>query len=141
MNWPQAKQKMSEKTKKYIRSLDAERDVDLLKKKFGRTIREEHFRILRISTMLLKKAAEADLTFNEIANLMCRRHVDEFSPLEKMCSQAGGIHKSDIVQRLSGLLDSEIGRIARSHSLTGQCEPSDEEDKDDDDSDDATGLS
>jgi len=135
MNWPQAKQKMSEKTKKYIRSLDAERDVDLLKKKFGRTIREEHFRALRISTMLLKKAAEADLTFNEIANLMCRRHVDELCPLEKLCSQAGGIHKSDIVQRLSGLLDSEIGRIARSHSLTGQCEPSDEDD------DDATGLS
>jgi len=127
MNWPQAKQKMSDKTKKYVRSLDAERDIDLLKKKFGRTIREEHFRVLRISTMLLKKAAEADLTFNEIANLMCRAQVDEPSTLEKLCNQAGGIHKSDIVQRLSGPLDAEIGKIARSRPLIEQCESSDDE--------------
>jgi hypothetical protein len=132
MTWPQAKQKMSKKTKDYIRSLDAEYDIELLKQKFGRTIREEHFTVLRITTMILKKAAETDLTFFDIAQMMCRKHVDEPSTLEKLCSQAvdnqGDLkHESQFIQCLSDLLDLELWKKARSHHLSEQCEQSDED--------------
>jgi len=133
MNWPQAKEKMSERTKDYIRSLDAELDIELLKQKFGRTIREEHFRVLRITTMLLKKAADADLSFYDIAQMMCRTKGDELSTLEKLCSEAvnnQGDNKDDrnFMQCLSGLLDMEIERILRNHShLAEQCEQSDDD--------------
>jgi len=82
------KQKMDFITKDYIENLDAEKDVRLLKRKFKDTFRREHFRILRISTMLLKKAAKADLSFFDIASIMCRSKPKEPSMLEILCSEA-----------------------------------------------------
>jgi hypothetical protein len=72
LSWPQAKQPMSRRTLDYIRSLDAERDVRLLQDKFGPTIRPEVLRVLRISTMWLKKGAEAGLSLFDIGNALCR---------------------------------------------------------------------
>jgi len=73
LSWPQSKQPMSPRTLEYIRSLDAEEDVRLLREKFGNTIRPESLRVLRISTMWLKKGAEAGLTLYEIGDAMCRQ--------------------------------------------------------------------
>lgn len=117
MSWPQAKQKMSQKTKEYIGSLDAEKDIEILKQKFGRTIREEHFRVLRMTTFLLKKAAEADLTFYQIAKILCRSHPDEPSVLENLCVEAAvssnGNSTGDdktFLGALTPLLEAEIRR-------------------------------
>jgi hypothetical protein len=112
--WPQANQPMSEKTKEYIRNLDAERDVELLKRKFGSTMREEHFRTLRISTALLKKAAAADLTFLQIAHIMCRLTMGETSVLERLCAvamESAGGQPELFMDHLSDLLDDEIQRV------------------------------
>jgi len=122
MYWPQAKANMSEQTKDYIKSLDAEKDIELLKLKFGRTIREEHFRVLRIATMVLKKSAEEDLTFLQIAQIMCRSSPDEPSVLERLCSQVErtlGRITDDIqfVEHLANLLDTEMRRMARNGPL------------------------
>jgi len=87
-HWPQSKEKMSDKTKEYISTLDAEKDVALLSSKFGRVFRQEHFRTLRICTMLLKMCAVADLTFYQIANIMCRLNIDQPSVLENLYTQA-----------------------------------------------------
>jgi len=122
MYWPQAKEKMSEKTKDYIKSLDAEKDIELLKQKFGRTIRDEHFRVLRIATMVLKKAAEQDLTFFEIAQIMCRSTPDEPSTLERLCSEVDrtlGSNRDDgrFLEHMSNLIDTEMRRMTRNRPL------------------------
>lgn len=86
--WPQAKQKLTPKTKEYIESLDAEKDISMLKQKFKDNFREEHFRVIRITTMLLKKAALKDLTFFDLANIICRNYINEQSDLEKWVQEA-----------------------------------------------------
>jgi len=62
-HWPQAKQKMGPRTKAYIAALDAERDIALLQEKFPGSFHSEHFNVLRIATLLLKKGAAVNATF------------------------------------------------------------------------------
>jgi len=116
-SWPQAKQKMEPRTKEYIHSLDAEMDIKLLKRKFTDTFRSEHFRILRISTMLLKKAARWDLTFYDIACLMCRSQPKLPSKLETLCQEAAmsledKADEETFQKNLSTLLEAEMQRIS-----------------------------
>jgi hypothetical protein len=114
-HWPQAKEKMSETTKEYISRLDAERDVSLLANKFGRVFREVHFRTLRICTMLLKLFAAADLTFYDIANVMCRLNIDQPSVLENLYSQAeekvGLKDEGEFLACLETLISLEVEHI------------------------------
>lgn len=91
--WPQAKQKMSPRTKAYIASLDAEKDIALLSEKFPGAFRSEHFDVLRMTTLLLKKGAAADATFFDLANLLCRRTVGQPSALEDIVERAKTLHK------------------------------------------------
>jgi hypothetical protein len=62
LQWPQAKEPMSERTLKYIASINVRQEIEILRHKFGNTIREEHFKVLKTSTMLLQKSAKAGLT-------------------------------------------------------------------------------
>jgi len=87
-NWSQVKKPMSERTKSYISKLDAEKDIELLKSKFLSGLREEHFEILRISTALLKKGAENDVTFSTLADMICRPSLDQPSILEELVQQS-----------------------------------------------------
>jgi len=91
-NWHQAKQKMSRRTKDYISKLDAEKDVSLLKEKFPYSFAEDHFNVLRMTTFLLKKAAELDATFHDIANMMCRSELGQLSVLEMIVADAKTKH-------------------------------------------------
>jgi hypothetical protein len=116
--WPQAKQKMEPEIKEYIKRLDAEKDIKLLKKKFRRTFREEHFHVLRITTLLLKKAAEADLTFFDIAKWMC--HQSQPSVLEGLCHAATDqcedkLNEKQFVSKLADLLDLEIKKVTNAN--------------------------
>jgi len=86
--YPQAKVHMSDKTKSYVQSLDIEKDIALLRKRFGKTIRKEHCRILRICDMLLKKGVEKNLTPWQIGNVLCRTDLQKPSVLEDLFAEA-----------------------------------------------------
>jgi len=114
--WPQAKLPMSQRTKEYINTLDAEKDISLLLDRFGDVFSEEHFKVLRISTMLLKKAVASNLTFFQIANILCRSDINEPSELEKLVSEAQKLqHKvqKPFLKILSDLLDEYLKKFKR----------------------------
>jgi hypothetical protein len=72
----------------YIRQLDSERDVDVLRA-HGLTLRPDCIRVLRVCTMLLKKAAAKLLTPYQIGCIMTRQGFGTgMSPLEKLHSEA-----------------------------------------------------
>lgn len=85
--WPQAHQPYSPDTIDYINSLDAERDIELLKF-HGWDIPPECARILRISTMLLKKGAKRGLTPFAIGSIMCRKTLKDESVIEQIVQEA-----------------------------------------------------
>ncbi|CAI9763847.1 unnamed protein product [Fraxinus pennsylvanica] len=85
--WPQACQPFSTNTLEYIKSLDAEEDIALLKF-YGWDLPLECARILRVSTMLLKKGAEKGLTPFAIGNIMCRKTVKKESMMEEIVQEA-----------------------------------------------------
>lgn len=84
LNWPQARKPFGPEAKAYIARLDAEKDIALLKQKFGNYIRPECYKVLRITTLWLKTGAEMGLTPLDIGQMMCM----EPSQLEKMCWEA-----------------------------------------------------
>jgi hypothetical protein len=69
---PQARQPFDERTRAYISRLDAERDVEVLRA-HGLGLRSDCLRVLRVSTMLLKKAAARGLSPYQIACIMTRQ--------------------------------------------------------------------
>ncbi|KAG6434264.1 hypothetical protein SASPL_105888 [Salvia splendens] len=85
--WPQARQPFGLDTLEYIRSMDAEKDIALLKF-YGWELPNECARVLRISTMLLKKGAEKGLTPFDIGNMMCRETVRKISVIEEIVEEA-----------------------------------------------------
>ncbi|XP_047980291.1 phosphatidylinositol 4-kinase gamma 4-like [Salvia hispanica] len=85
--WPQARQPFGMDTLEYIRSMDAEKDIALLKF-YGWELPNECARVLRISTMLLKKGAEKGLTPFDIGNMMCRETVRKISVIEEIVEVA-----------------------------------------------------
>ncbi|KAL2478681.1 Phosphatidylinositol 4-kinase gamma 4 [Forsythia ovata] len=85
--WPQARQPFSTNTLEYIKSLDAEEDIALLKF-YGWDLPLECARIFRISTMLLKKGAEKGLTPFAIGNIMCRETMKKESMIEEIVQEA-----------------------------------------------------
>lgn len=88
LNWPQARMPFSHETKAYISRLDAEKDIALLKQKFGEWIRPECYKVLRITTLWLKIASEMGLAPKEIGQMMCSQTGEEPTQLEKMCWEA-----------------------------------------------------
>ncbi|KAI3421463.1 uncharacterized protein J3R85_012284 [Psidium guajava] len=85
--WPQAHQPYSPDTVDYIKSLDAEKDIALLKF-YGWDISPECARTLRVSTMLLKKGVERGLSPFAIGSIMCRETVNKVSMIEEMVREA-----------------------------------------------------
>lgn len=87
--WPQARQPFTKKTLEYIKSLDAEQDIALLKF-YGWKLSLECSRTLCISTMLLQKGAEKGLTAYDIGNILCRETLNKESKIEKIIQEANG---------------------------------------------------
>nr|GLL28235.1 phosphatidylinositol 4-kinase gamma 4-like [Ipomoea trifida] len=85
--WPQAKHPYSPETVAYINNLDADKDIDLLKF-HGWDLPLECARVLRISTMLLKKGAERGLTPFAIGSIMCRETIKKKSVIEQIVEEA-----------------------------------------------------
>ncbi|KAF0921826.1 hypothetical protein E2562_020119 [Oryza meyeriana var. granulata] len=85
--WPQAREPFSDETIAYIKSLDAEEDIKLLKF-HGWELSPSCARVLCISTMLLKKGAARGLTPYDIGRILCRETVNRDSEIEDIVQEA-----------------------------------------------------
>ncbi|KAJ4839184.1 Phosphatidylinositol 4-kinase gamma 3 [Turnera subulata] len=113
--WPQARQPYSSETVEYIKGLDAEQDIALLKF-HGWDISSECARTLRISTMLLKKGAERGLTPFTIGSIMCRETVTKESVIEQILRDAQdavlpGSSEAAFLESVSVIMDRRLDEI------------------------------
>ena len=116
--WSQARKPYSRETLDYIRSLNAEEDINLLKF-HGWKMPLKTARTLRISTMLLKKGAERGLTAFEIGNMMCRETLSKKSLVEEMVEEAQeavlpGTSEAAFLEALSEVMDYHLDEVVRS---------------------------
>lgn len=114
--WPQARQPFSSETIEYIKSLDVEEDIALLKF-YGWDLPLESARTLRISTMLLKKGVERGLTPFIIGNIMCRETLNKESVIEEICQEAlnsvlPGSSENAFLETVSHVMDRRLDEIA-----------------------------
>lgn len=84
--WRQVKEPMDHDVVKYINSLDAEKDADILRQHLG--LKEAALDNLRITTLLLKLGAAAKLSLYDIAQIVVREVSDTPSELERLKSAA-----------------------------------------------------
>ncbi|KAL3653630.1 Phosphatidylinositol 4-kinase gamma 3 [Castilleja foliolosa] len=110
--WPQARQPFTPEEIAYINSLDAEKDIELLKF-YGWDVPQSCARVFRISTMLLKKGAERGLTPFAIGSILCRETVNKEAVIEKMVREAqesvlSGTSESAFLESISTIMDSYL---------------------------------
>jgi len=106
--WPQAKQPFDDETKSFIQNIDIEADVQLLG---NLGVRLECIQTMKISSTLLKKAADAGLTLYEIGSMASRTVLEEPSELELMVAEArrrAGVHECAFYEALWSLMDDGI---------------------------------
>ena len=113
--WPQAREPYSPDTIDYIKSLDAEQDIKLLKF-HGWDLPPECARIFRISTMLLKKGAERGLTPFAIGSIMCRETLKKKSVIEQIVQEAEdsalpGTSEAAFIDLVSVIMDSHLEEL------------------------------
>ncbi|CAJ2667483.1 phosphatidylinositol 4-kinase gamma 3 [Trifolium pratense] len=113
--WPQAKEPYSPDTIEYIKSLNAEEDIKLLKS-HGWELPPECARILHISTMLLQKGAEKGLTPFTIGSIMCRETLNKNSTIEQIVQKADeaalpGTSESAFLDLVSVFLDNHLEEL------------------------------
>ena len=78
MGWDQAQEPITDKMKAYIQQIDIIADMEKLSKTIK--LREECWKMFRISNTVLKIGAEYDLTLYEIGNLMYKLDYKNDSP-------------------------------------------------------------
>ncbi|KAJ4711875.1 phosphatidylinositol 4-kinase gamma 4-like [Melia azedarach] len=115
--WPQARQPYSPQTIDYIKSLDAEQDIALLKF-HGWNIPLECARTLRITTMLLKKGVERGLTPFTIGSIMCRETIYKESVIEEIVREARdsllpGMSEAAFLKTISEIMDSRLDKLTK----------------------------
>ncbi|CAN6710793.1 unnamed protein product [Malus baccata var. baccata] len=118
--WPQARKPYADEVIDYIKSLDAEEDIALLKF-HGWDMPHKCARTLRISTMLLKKGAERQFTPFAIGNIMCRKTLNKESVIEEIVQEAEDSVLPDssedaFLEAVSQIMDRRLDEIARSPS-------------------------
>ncbi|CAN8252166.1 unnamed protein product [Cochlearia groenlandica] len=115
--WPQAKEPYTPETLDYIKSLDAEKDMELLRF-HGWEIPPSCARVFRISTMLLKKGAAKGLTPFAIGTIMCRETLEKESEIEQIIHDAEALVSSDtteeeFISTVSAIMDCCLDRHAQ----------------------------
>ncbi|XP_019417365.1 PREDICTED: phosphatidylinositol 4-kinase gamma 3-like [Lupinus angustifolius] len=113
--WPQAKEPYSPDTIDYIKSLNAEEDIKLLKF-LGWDLPPKCARILRISTMLLKKGAERGLTPFNMGSVMCRETLKKKSVIEQIIQEAEetalpGTSEAEFLDLVSVIMDNHLEEL------------------------------
>jgi hypothetical protein len=114
--WPQVHQPFNSDTINYIRSLDAEKDIALLKF-YGWELSLECSRTLRICTMLLKKGAERGLTPFDIGSILCRETLKKESKIEEIIREAKntvlpGNSEDALMETISEIMDRQLDELA-----------------------------
>ncbi|KAI3453831.1 hypothetical protein Pfo_010494 [Paulownia fortunei] len=115
--WPQARQPFSQETIDYIKSLDAEQDIAILKF-HGLDLSLECARTLCISTMLLKKGAEKGLTPFAIGSIMCRETLNKKSMIEEIVHDAKdsmlpGMSEAAFLEAVSEIMDATLDKLLK----------------------------
>ncbi|XP_047169804.1 phosphatidylinositol 4-kinase gamma 4-like [Vigna umbellata] len=113
--WPQARQRYSPEIIDYIRSLNADEDIALLKF-HGWNLPVECARTLQISTMLLKKGVERGMTPFGIGSLMCRESLNKESVIEGIVKAAldsvlPGTSEETFLDAVSEIMDQHLDQI------------------------------
>ncbi|CAL9148115.1 unnamed protein product [Musa hybrid cultivar] len=113
--WRQARQHFSGETIAYIKSLDAEEDIALLKS-YGWELSPESSRTLRISTMLLKKGVQRGLTPYDIGSIMCRVTTEKESKIEEIIREAGNAilprsRETAFLECVSEIMDRHLDKL------------------------------
>ncbi|KAK7317130.1 hypothetical protein RJT34_01104 [Clitoria ternatea] len=113
--WPQAKEPYSPDTIDYIKSLNSEEDIKLLKF-HGWDLPLECAQILRISTMLLQKGADRGLTPFAIGSIMCRETLKKESVIEQIIREADeaalpGTGETVFLDLVSAIMDSHLDEL------------------------------
>lgn len=113
--WPQARESFSQETIEYIKSLDAEEDIALLKF-YGWILSAKVARVFRISTMLLKKGVERGLTAFAIGSIMCRLTLTKESVIEEIVREAEdcvlpGTSEAAFLEAVSEIMDHRLDDI------------------------------
>ncbi|KAK1275588.1 Polyubiquitin 8 [Acorus gramineus] len=113
--WPQSREPYSQETVDYIRALDAEQDIVLLKL-HGWEPSVECCRTLRISTMLLKKGVERGLTPFVIGSILCRETLQKESVIEEIVYEAKeavlpGTSEATFLEAVSEIMDRRLDEL------------------------------
>ena len=113
--WPQAQEPYSDEVVDYVKLLDAEKDIKLLKF-HGWEMPLECARTLRISTMLLKKGVKKGLTPFAIGSIMCRETLKKESVLEEIVQEAQdsalpGTSEAASLEAVSQIMDRRLGEV------------------------------
>ncbi|PKA54412.1 putative phosphatidylinositol 4-kinase type 2-beta [Apostasia shenzhenica] len=113
--WPQSRQPFDSATLDYIKSLDAEEDIALLKF-YGWELSLDCSRTLRVSTMLLQKGAERGLTPYEIGSILCRETIKKESKIEAMICEAAdavlpGSSEACFMEAISEVMDHYLDKL------------------------------
>ena len=84
LSYSQAEETFSQKTLEYIKSVNVDDDVKFIEQNYS--IRPVCLRNMKISTLLLQKAADKGMTLAEIGKILCRPDNDDSEPsiLEKI---------------------------------------------------------
>ncbi|KAG6391555.1 hypothetical protein SASPL_149311 [Salvia splendens] len=114
--WPQAREPFSPKEIAYINSLDAAKDIEILKFN-GWNVPDNCARVFRISTMLLKKGTERGLTPFAIGSIMCRETVKKESVIEKIVEETEesvlpGTSESAFLESVSVIMDRYLDGLS-----------------------------
>ncbi|KAI0565014.1 Phosphatidylinositol 3- and 4-kinase [Gracilaria domingensis] len=90
MDWPMVREPLSDRVKKYIADLDAEREAYVLNDELDGKLRTGSLRALKVATMLLQKGVKAGLTLYDIGLLIYSHRGDPHSKseLEKIMTEA-----------------------------------------------------
>ncbi|KAK8559428.1 hypothetical protein V6N13_026851 [Hibiscus sabdariffa] len=113
--WPQALEPYSPDVINYIKLLDAEKDIELLKF-HGWDIPPKCARTLRISTMLLKKGVERGLIPFAIGRIMCRETVKQESVIEQIVREAEealipGMSDDAFFEAVASIMDRHLDEL------------------------------
>lgn len=114
--WPQCREPFGEETVEYVRSLDAEEDIAMLRL-HGWEVSRECARTLRVATMLLKKGVERGLTAFHIGSVLCRETLTKESAIEEIVREAEGAGGCDddetaFLQAVSEIMDRRLDEIS-----------------------------
>lgn len=119
--WPQCREPFGDETVEYVRSLDAEEDMAVLRL-HGWEVSRECARTLRVATMLLKKGVERGLAAFHIGSILCRETLTKESAIEEIVREAeaaqrgGGCDEDDddtaFLQAVSEVMDRRLDEIS-----------------------------